>query len=370
MRIVVNTLILGNEALNRCDFVYEMFTLIIGQQSQHQFVLLTASFNNRPLPHNVTVEVIPETQIGIASLLWWYNVKLPKILKKHKADVLVNGNGICSFLTTVPQVLLVQISGISFHPALSKSARFLLKLFTPAFFRKAAVITTISEYLRRKITSVYNIPLSKLINISYAASPIFKPLSWDERESIKERYSGGVEYFVFVNSIYSQRHLVGLLKAFSTFKKRQLTNMKLLITGNSAPGSNETFKKLKTYKFQSDVELACNLPVHQYAKVIAASYALICADDNEGFSLPVSEAIMCDVPVIASKSSMEDTGGDAVLYMNPVDTSDMAEQMKLIFKDEKLRMHLIEKGRLQAKNFSPGKPASLMWQAIIQATSK
>jgi glycosyltransferase involved in cell wall biosynthesis len=77
------------------------------------------------------------------------------------------------------------------------------------------------------------------------------------------------------------------------------------------------------------------------------------------------------VPVITSNTSgMLEIGDDAVLFADPNDPSQIAEQMKLIFKDEQLRTKMIEKGKLKAQKFNWDETASKMWQLVTQAITK
>ena len=73
----------------------------------------------------------------------------------------------------------------------------------------------------------------------------------------------------------------------------------------------------------------------------------------EGFGLPVLEAMSAGVPVITSnRSSLPEVCGDAVYYVNPNNVLELAEAMKLVLTDEKLRQNMIQKGLEQAKKFS------------------
>ena len=64
-------------------------------------------------------------------------------------------------------------------------------------------------------------------------------MDWEEKELIKEKYADGKAYFLFSGDINQRSNLINLLKAFSFFKKRQKSNMLLLIAGNA----DEAFKK-------------------------------------------------------------------------------------------------------------------------------
>jgi glycosyltransferase involved in cell wall biosynthesis len=85
----------------------------------------------------------------------------------------------------------------------------------------------------------------------------------------------------------------------------------------------------------------------------------------EGFGVPVLEAMQCDAPVITSAgTSMSEIAGDAALYADPHDHTDIAERMIQLYKDERLRKELIEKGREIVKQYSWDKTAALLWQCI------
>ena len=315
--------------------------------------------------------VLPPKARHALSFRWWYDVKIPIALRKYKADVFVSPDGFCSLVTGVPQVLVVHdLSFLHYPKFIPKHHLLFYKLYTPKFIRKAKVVATVSEFSRQDIIKKYKVAENKITNVGSAAKPIFKPVEWHEREKIKEEYADGCEYFVFVGGIHPRKNLLNLLKAFSLFKKRQLTNMKLLVVGRLAWQYDDTVEKLKSYKFKNEVKLLGYLQEESLAKVVAAAYTLVFPSYFEGFGIPMLEAMECNVPVITSNtSSMTEIGGKAALYANPNDPSEIAEQLKIIFKDENLRSSLIKEGSLQAAKFSWDKTAEFMWSAIQNATS-
>jgi glycosyltransferase involved in cell wall biosynthesis len=73
----------------------------------------------------------------------------------------------------------------------------------------------------------------------------------------------------------------------------------------------------------------------------------------EGFGIPVLEAMLMGCPVITSKSSsLPEVGGDAVLYADPLDVSDIARAIDALATDDELCAELIERGKRQAARFS------------------
>jgi glycosyltransferase involved in cell wall biosynthesis len=181
-------------------------------------------------------------------------------------------------------------------------------------------------------------------------------LTWSEKENWKEHFTGGCEYFLYVGSIHPRKNIINLLKAFSGFKKRQKTNMQLVITGRMAWQQEDFTKALSTFKFRKDVKLTGFIPQDDLIKVIGSAYALVYPSVWEGFGMPVLEAMQSGVPVLCSgTSALPEIAGDAALYFDPLKPDDMGEQLAHVYKDEHARSLMIEKV-LNVQGLFIGKP--------------
>lgn len=79
----------------------------------------------------------------------------------------------------------------------------------------------------------------------------------------------------------------------------------------------------------------------------------------EGFGMPIIEGQLAGCAVLTSDiSPMTEVGMDSVLYVNPNDIDSIREGFKLLIENEQLRDELIEKGKKNAKRFSPNKIAA------------
>jgi glycosyltransferase involved in cell wall biosynthesis len=87
--------------------------------------------------------------------------------------------------------------------------------------------------------------------------------------------------------------------------------------------------------------------------LIRGARAVLFPSLYEGFGLPVLEAMMLGTPVVTSRtSSLPEVGGDAALYVNPYETTEIARAIHTIVADSDLRRDLSRRGRKQAEQFS------------------
>ncbi|MBN8688285.1 MAG: glycosyltransferase family 4 protein [Chitinophagales bacterium] len=369
MRIAVNTRFLLKDYLEGYGyFIYELFRRITENHPEHTFIFIF----DRPWDQQFIFgkNVIP-IQAGPPArhpLLWkyWYDYKVPALLRKHKADLFISCDGFCSLRTRVPQCLVLHDLAFLHYPAgISKTQLAFYKKYTPAFLKKANTVITVSAFSKNDIAIHYPFATDKLQVIYNGIRPVFQPLDFAARQPVKDQYTEGKEYFIYTGSVHPRKNLLGLLRAFSLFKKRQQSSMKLVIAGRLAWKYDSFVSSLKTYKYRQDVVMTGYLPDTELARLMAAAYALVYPSFFEGFGVPVAEAMQAGVPVITSAgTAMEEVAGEAALYADPADHKALADQLMRMYKDESLRAGLIEKGKIKAKQYNWDTAAGRTWELI------
>lgn len=144
--------------------------------------------------------------------------------------------------------------------------------------------------------------------------------------------------------------------------------MKLVLAGRLAWKYDSFIQDLKKYKYREDLIMLGYLNEDELVKITASAYAVVYPSLLEGFGVPVLEAMKSRVPVVTSSgSSMEEIAQGAALFADPKNFEDIADKMMLIYKDERLRKELIEKGTAIADQYSWKRTAELLWQSILKA---
>ncbi|MFA6151823.1 MAG: glycosyltransferase family 1 protein [Chitinophagaceae bacterium] len=375
MKIAVNTRLLLKGKLEGIGwFTYQTLKLLVANHPEHEFIFIF----DRPYDpsfifgKNVTPVVVGPPARHPVLFYLWLEWSVAFVLRKYKADVFLSPDGFGSLNTKVPTCLVIHDLAFEHFPEhLKTSHSFYFRKFTPRFAQKAKRIVTVSEYSKTDIATRYNIPEVKISVSNNAAHKEYVPLSWEASQKTKAQYTDGCEYFVFAGALHPRKNVVNLLKAFIRFKKRNRSNMKLVIVGRMAWNYKEVVEMKNDMPFKEDVIWLGYLDVSELANVMGAAYALVYASLFEGFGIPIIEAYKCGVPAIVSNtSSMPEVAGDAALTVDPNDYRDIAEKMTLLYKDEALRNKLASKTQEQAAKYTWENAAAILWKNILLCAEK
>ena len=354
------------------NFIVECFKRIAADHPSDSFIFLfDRPFENSFIFSDNIIPLIVTPVTRHPLLLWsWLNLKIPPILKKYKADVFVSLDGSCSLNTRIPQCLGIHDLAFIHYPAYLKRSHLLFyKKFTPLFIKKARRIVTVSQFSSQDIISSYGVDGDKIDVVYNGVSNKFLPIHFSIKAEIKEKYTDGNEYFLYTGAIHPRKNLINLLKAFSIFKKKQKSSMRLVIVGRLAWKNEKFMELLKSYRFKEEVSMPGYIDQVSLAKITAAAYAMVYPSLFEGFGVPPLEAMRCGVPVLASNvSAIPEIGGNAIMYFDPADYVDIANKMMMIYKDEKLRREYIELGLERVKLYNWERTSGLLWDSIIAST--
>lgn len=311
------------------DFARNTLLSVFHRHNDYEFLYLTYDSNNNiMLPQNVTsIKVFQPLLLPFFLRRWWYKRKIISLAKALKADAIISFQPFV--LNTIMPEYVVALNGISDMNNIPSSIR----IITSSIQKK--------ELLQKK-----GLEESSIMLLRPFVDQNYTPLDFDSIEKIKAKYTEGKEFFLFEASNASDSFIIHVLKAFSVFKKWQLSNTKLVII--NAELNNKTAILLDTYKHRHDIHIPDNAAEHD-AALMASATALIYLPVSDNFGLRLAQALHAEVPVITHKTDvLEEIGGDAVLYTDAGDVQDIADKMMKLFKDEKLRNQAIKKGKTRA----------------------
>lgn len=370
MIIAVNTRLLIQGKLEGIGwFTRESLSRITRSHPEHQFIFIF----DRPysdefiFSENVTPVILnPPTRHPV---LWfiWFELQIPRILKKLKADLFFSPDGYLSLQTSVPQLATIHDINFAHRPEdLPWLKAKYYNYYFPRFARKAKRIATVSQYSKEDISRTYRIGAERIDVVYNGVNTLYHPSSEEEKHETKARFSAGASYFLYVGSLHPRKNIDGLLQAFEAFREAVNTDIKLLIVGESMFKTGSITRTLGKMRHKNEVVFTGRLSTEDLRQVLGAALALTFVPFFEGFGIPVIEAMSAGVPVICSNTtSLPEVGGDAVYYVDPFSTGQITGAMTEVSQNQRLREELIAKGFIQKEKFSWDKTAELLWNSML-----
>lgn len=369
MRIAINTRFLLPHKMEGFGwFTYEVVKRMVQSHPEHDFYFFfDRAFDQKFIfSDNVTPIVLhPQARHPILFKIW-FDWSVTKALKKHKIDLFFSPDGYLSLKTDVKQIGVIHDLNFEHYPEdLPKSPRQYLKKYFPKFAQKADKIITVSEFSKQDIVNQYGIKPDKIVVAHNGGNENFKPLDEDQKTKIKNKYSLGKDYFVYVGALHARKNITRLFKAFDVFKKTSKSDFKLIIVGENLWQTNPSNESFNNLEFKEDVIFTGHLPIDELILIVGAATALTLVSYFEGFGIPLVEAMRCGTPIITSNTTaLAEVAGDCGLLVDPFSVNEISQAMIDLVKDKTLQKRLSEKGLERSKLFSWDKSARIIWNEI------
>jgi glycosyltransferase involved in cell wall biosynthesis len=357
VRIVINTrLLLPNRLEGIGRFTHEVARRLVARRPQDEFLFLF----DRPFSEEfcysaqVTPLVVPPPSRHPVLWYLWFEWAVPFTLNKHQADLFLSMDNYCSLRARQPTVMVTHdIAHVHYPQQIPALVRHYYNYYVPRYLERAEQIVTVSEFCRQDIHQYYHTALSKIGVSCNAAAPHFKPLSAPEIASTRQEYSQGQAYFFYLGAVHPRKNIARLIAAFDQFKKETAAPVKLLIGGRFAWQTGDMQSAYTQATHKEDILFLGYLADEDLPRLIGAALALTYVSLFEGFGVPLLEAMKAGVPVLTSSvSSMPEVAGEAALLVNPKNTEAIANGLLRLYKEDKLREDLIEKGFAQNEQYN------------------
>lgn len=267
------------------------------------------------------------------------------MLRKSKADrvIVVESHGMLK--TPLPQFHLLSKTENFKKEKISNNAGF-------GFF---------SEKEKKKFLHSTGIEEIKCRVIPPAPSPLYRLLSADERINFRKTCTEGRDYFFVPATHLSAEDFTVLLKAFSVFKKRQQSGLRLLVSHEPGEKTNQL---LKNYKYREDVSFLFDPAL--LPEATAAAYGVIMLPSASVSSLIyVISAMQAGAPLILPVDlPVHELAAGSFLAADEWSAEHIAGHMMRLYTDEGMRAALAEKAKISLSQLSWDKTADALWQAV------
>ena len=223
--------------------------------------------------------------------------------------------------------------------------------------RRAARVITDSGYSAEDIELYFGAKPHKLsvVHLGVSGPEEISPLD----EAPIER-----PYILFVGKLEPHKNVRTLVEAFAMLRESEeeiTRDYRLVIVGGAGRDHEQVVDLIARRGLGDLVEITGFISQARLEQLYRQASVFAFPSLNEGFGFPPLEAMRRGVPVVAaSAGSLPEVLGDAALYCDPLDPTDIARALSRAILDEPLRDRLVKAGRERAKRFT--------WERTAQET--
>lgn len=234
--------------------------------------------------------------------------------------------------------------------------RYILKLKTHHACKAADRVIAISRQTKRDLMELYHVPEQK-ISVVYQSvdTALFsQPMPESQILAVKKRYGLPRRYLISVGTIERRKNQLTVLKAMSLLPD----DIHLVLVGKESRHGKMTYqKKIELQAEEKGLSSRLHILNHvsntELPSLYQGALASACMSVYEGFGIPVVEALLSRVPVIAATGScLEEAGGPHSIYIPSYSWTQLAEAVKSLIASPLLCKEMTDKGWDYARQFS------------------
>jgi len=370
---VVDNIIKINEALGdgALDFV-----IFLSPENYDEFVL------NSPR--------VKKVKLNIAWYSWQEQLIMPWFIWREKLDLIHFPHFNVPIFTPTKLVMTLHDLILTHFPTVRATTKNTLiyrfknlayRLVLRVAILRAQKIIAVSEFTKQDIIHSFPKSASKIVvtyegvaNLARGRDSLFVA-KLDSQEML-DKYHLGKNFLLYVGNAYPHKNLETLIRVFNRLHVEH-PDLKLVLVGKEDyfyDRIKQCARSLNLWQkenFNSPVIFPGYVPDAQLEIMYQEARAYVFPSLYEGFGLPPLEAMAKSCPVVSSdRASLPEILGSAVLYFNPEDEEDMLFKIKLILKNENLRLELIEKGLLKSREYNWWECANSTFNVYRQALLK
>jgi glycosyltransferase involved in cell wall biosynthesis len=241
----------------------------------------------------------------------------------------------------------------TFHDLFVLSAEYSTPEFRRRFTEQARgaaersdLIIAVSEFTARQVEDLLGVDRARIRVVHHgvrAAAP-----GNGARENV----------ILFVGSIQKRKNVGRLLDAF----ERMASGWQLVLAGSRGFGAEEILQKIERSPRRSDIEVTGYVTDAELERLYARARVFAFPSLDEGFGMPVLDAMARGVPVLTSnRSALPEVAGDAALLVDPENGDDITAGLERLTGDEELQRDLARRGIERSAGFSWGAAAEETW---------
>lgn len=220
--------------------------------------------------------------------------------------------------------------------------------------RRADAIIAVSRFTAGQVESLLGVEPARIHVVHHGVRPLAVPPGIARQPLI-----------LSVGALQVRKNTLGLLRAFERLPGPVASGWKLVLAGSRGGGfgAEELLREIERSPRRASIELPGWVDDAELGRLYARASIFAFPSLDEGFGIPVLEAMAAGLPVLASNSSSlpEVCGNAAAVLVEPGDVDAMAAGLARLIESASLRDELSARGRAHSAAFTWERCAQETW---------
>jgi glycosyltransferase involved in cell wall biosynthesis len=200
----------------------------------------------------------------------------------------------------------------------------------------ADLVIAVSAFTASQLENVLKVPKPRIRIVHHGVVPRVIPQR--PRENL----------VLSVGAIQRRKNQARLVRAFGAMPE----GWHLLLAGSQGFEAAETLQEIARSPRAQSIRVTGYVSDRELSELYARASIFAFPSLDEGFGMPVLEAMAAGIPVVTSnRSSLPEVAGGAALLVDPQDEDELASALLLLAKNEARRRELTARGLLRSQQF-------------------
>lgn len=352
------------------EYVHELVrALLHSPDMDGQLVLFTSSWRDRPEPGLRTA--LPGTTIvdcrvpvSLLTRLWNGPGWPPVETLSGAVDVAHSASPVLIPTRNAAQVITIHDLHFLRHPErmTAEMRRDFPRLVRDHAHRAHAIVVS-SQFAAADVVNTLEVPATQ-VYVCPAGAPSWAGAVLSQREGREPRH------LLFLGTLEPRKNIGVLLEAYAALRSRVRSAPPLVIAGGITPAAEPWIARAASAPLAGHVRFAGYVRDEERRSLLAGAHMLVQPSLDEGFGLPVLEAMAVGVPVVVSSGgSLPEIAGSAATPIAPDDVEGFAGAMERLLDSDAAR-EAAERGFQRARDFSWADTATTVARAYAEAVGR